>query len=167
MTLITFQDGKPLFRDGKVGTEQACCCGCACQMPLPSGMVPHVSAVVTFPDIPGDCPSGDYPVELDLTLQFGAYYGCVEIDLGEGIVCAIEFYLHCTDGQWYGNPVVFTGPCSRASYTCTIGNGGFIGTGETYALPSSKQDGTCLPTFGEFSAELPLDIVYTFTISFA
>lgn len=26
MTLITFQDGKPLFRDGKVGTEQACCC---------------------------------------------------------------------------------------------------------------------------------------------
>ena len=28
MTLITFQDGKPVMRDGKVGTEQACCCGC-------------------------------------------------------------------------------------------------------------------------------------------
>lgn len=28
MTLITFQDGKPVFRDGKVGTEQECCCGC-------------------------------------------------------------------------------------------------------------------------------------------
>lgn len=27
MTLITFKDGKPLMRDGKVGTEQACCCG--------------------------------------------------------------------------------------------------------------------------------------------
>lgn len=27
MTLITFQDGKPVLRDGKVGTEQACCCG--------------------------------------------------------------------------------------------------------------------------------------------
>jgi hypothetical protein len=26
MTLITFQDGKPVLRDGKVGTEQACCC---------------------------------------------------------------------------------------------------------------------------------------------
>jgi hypothetical protein len=29
MTLITFQDGKPVMRDGKVGTEQACCCGCS------------------------------------------------------------------------------------------------------------------------------------------
>ena len=28
MTLITFSDGKPVLRDGKVGTEQACCCGC-------------------------------------------------------------------------------------------------------------------------------------------
>ena len=27
MTLITFQDGQPVMRDGKVGTEQACCCG--------------------------------------------------------------------------------------------------------------------------------------------
>jgi len=26
MTLITFQDGKPIMRDGKVGTEQGCCC---------------------------------------------------------------------------------------------------------------------------------------------
>lgn len=26
MTLITFQDGAVVFRDGKVGTEQACCC---------------------------------------------------------------------------------------------------------------------------------------------
>ena len=26
MTLITFQDGKPVLRDGQVGTEQACCC---------------------------------------------------------------------------------------------------------------------------------------------
>ena len=27
MTPITFQDGKPVMRDGKVGTEQECCCG--------------------------------------------------------------------------------------------------------------------------------------------
>lgn len=26
MTLITFQDGKPVLRDGKIGTEQDCCC---------------------------------------------------------------------------------------------------------------------------------------------
>lgn len=30
MTLITWQDGGPLFKDGKVGTEQGCCCGCDC-----------------------------------------------------------------------------------------------------------------------------------------
>lgn len=30
MTLITFQDGKVVFRDGKVGTEQACCCEQGC-----------------------------------------------------------------------------------------------------------------------------------------
>ena len=28
MTLITLQDGKIVVRDGQVGTEQACCCGC-------------------------------------------------------------------------------------------------------------------------------------------
>ena len=27
MTLITLQDGRIVLRDGKVGTEQACCCG--------------------------------------------------------------------------------------------------------------------------------------------
>jgi len=28
MTLITFKDGQPVMRDGKVGTEHECCCGC-------------------------------------------------------------------------------------------------------------------------------------------
>ena len=33
MTLITFQDGKPVLRDGKVGTEQECCCeSCSCSI---------------------------------------------------------------------------------------------------------------------------------------
>jgi hypothetical protein len=27
MTLITFENGSPVFRDGKVGTAQGCCCG--------------------------------------------------------------------------------------------------------------------------------------------
>lgn len=32
MTLITFTDGKPVMRDGKVGTGETCCCakGCDC-----------------------------------------------------------------------------------------------------------------------------------------
>jgi hypothetical protein len=31
MTLITFQDGAVVFRDGQVGTEQACCCEDECE----------------------------------------------------------------------------------------------------------------------------------------
>lgn len=31
MTLITFSDGKPVMRDGKVGTQQECCCSPPCQ----------------------------------------------------------------------------------------------------------------------------------------
>jgi hypothetical protein len=34
MTLITLQDGKIVLRDGKVGTEEACCCG---ECPQPYG----------------------------------------------------------------------------------------------------------------------------------
>lgn len=30
MTLVTFQDGRVVMRDGKVGTEQACCCNPCC-----------------------------------------------------------------------------------------------------------------------------------------
>jgi hypothetical protein len=33
MTLITLQGGKLVLRDGKVGTEQACCCDAECVCP--------------------------------------------------------------------------------------------------------------------------------------
>jgi hypothetical protein len=44
MTLITFQDGKPLMKDGKIGTEQECCCKkcqgpCDEENPCPEGCV--------------------------------------------------------------------------------------------------------------------------------
>lgn len=32
MTLIAFENGGPVFRDGKVGTEQGCCCGCCAEV---------------------------------------------------------------------------------------------------------------------------------------
>lgn len=36
MTLITFRDGKVLMRDGKVGSEQSCCCNqCRCSLECP------------------------------------------------------------------------------------------------------------------------------------
>lgn len=39
MTLITFKDGKPVMRDGLIGTEQQCCCvanqPCSCESAEP------------------------------------------------------------------------------------------------------------------------------------
>ena len=37
MTLITFKDGKPVMRDGHIGTGQPCCCGqpCSCESSEP------------------------------------------------------------------------------------------------------------------------------------
>jgi len=43
MTLITFEDGKAVFRDGKVGTEQACCCDQECPCLEPCGGWPDVN----------------------------------------------------------------------------------------------------------------------------
>jgi hypothetical protein len=43
MTTIAFEDGKPVFRDGKVGIQQECCCGPLCsgacdeENPCPEG----------------------------------------------------------------------------------------------------------------------------------
>jgi hypothetical protein len=39
MTLITFKGGKPVLRDGQVGTEQACCCACVSDDDCPEGQV--------------------------------------------------------------------------------------------------------------------------------
>lgn len=36
MTQITFKDGKPVMRDGKIGVGEACCCG-VCRLECPQG----------------------------------------------------------------------------------------------------------------------------------
>jgi hypothetical protein len=48
MTAITVQDGAVVVRDGKVGTEAACCCepGCSAFCPEPEG---DITAKVSFP----------------------------------------------------------------------------------------------------------------------
>jgi len=47
MTLITIQDGKVVLRDGKVGTEQACCCGVCGECAFPRFLSVTISG---FPD---------------------------------------------------------------------------------------------------------------------
>jgi len=52
MTLITFQDGQVVFRDGAVGTEQSCCCDGGGEGPEPE---PETEGVCTI--VPDDCNS--------------------------------------------------------------------------------------------------------------
>lgn len=48
MTTITVQDGKIVMRDGKVGTEQACCCPkCRCDLECPEFSGADVSVTGT------------------------------------------------------------------------------------------------------------------------
>lgn len=48
MTLITFRNGKVLMRDGKVGSEQACCCNqCRCELVCPEIAGAQVSVTGT------------------------------------------------------------------------------------------------------------------------
>jgi hypothetical protein len=88
MTTITTQDGKIVFRDGRVGTGQGCCCdgggdgGCAesCDAELTAtGSIGGMTATVVIP-IPGGGSSrfnkpdgsGDY-VEVDASIICGTY----------------------------------------------------------------------------------------------
>jgi len=85
MTLITFQDGSPILKDGKVGTEQACCCdggGCAasCEDELTvTGSIGGMTATV-ITTIPGagaarfdkNDGSGDF-VAVDASIICGAF----------------------------------------------------------------------------------------------
>jgi hypothetical protein len=59
MTLITFQDGKPLMKDdGQIGTEQECCCDDAAPSDSCCGWSCEYVADIVFPDIedPEDIP---------------------------------------------------------------------------------------------------------------
>jgi hypothetical protein len=84
MTLITFEDGKVVFRDGAVGTEQACCC--------------TPSECEDDEDCPLACPPGKVEVEC-----FGQRF-CFEqdcIDFSGGDPC---FGVGGPCGPFGGNP---------------------------------------------------------------
>ena len=107
MTLITFQDGSPILKDGKIGIEQACCCGgnegvCNC-----FGGAWPVSVTVDFCMLedsatPGqgqcNCPADGYAALLNQT-----------------VVCDFEgTFDHASCGDFRphtpGNPGVFRNP---------------------------------------------------------
>ena len=68
MTLITFQDGSPILKDGKIGTEQACCCG-KCAVPCPDYCCPEG-------ELGGFPPNGVFYLGDASQLSFTNVYDC-------------------------------------------------------------------------------------------
>lgn len=178
MTLITWQDGQPVFRDGKIGTEQDCCCSCECAAgDSLTGKTISCTATLTLPNVPGDCPAGTYTVTFQLLWDAGLlnYQGCAAVDFGGGIFGRVVALLVC-DGETYGPPARWTsvcdfstnGDCDFQNGTCQIG--GFLGFFNPFAganqHTSSTIDGVCVPNANTFTRTDPdLNITSSYTIS--
>ena len=91
MTLITLQDGKIVLRDGKVGTEQACCCDQGC------------CAQVMWHRVHGECSNlpDDY-LDFDVDEDCYAYYVFEDWDCENPLVGR-----DCGDGGEYGQCNVY------------------------------------------------------------
>jgi hypothetical protein len=117
VTLITLQEGKLVLRDGKVGTEQACCCG-EC-VPCPGQVYVQIEEQVFAvtsknsqnPDIFSLCYEYDniFPPEDNIVFWFSerfirAYYECLSAEL---------LRIHVTVG-WDSQDVFFgcSGSCA-------------------------------------------------------
>lgn len=170
MTQITVQDGKIVLRDGKVGTGAGCCCGgdCECDLIALHGSSKSIMATVTvtLPDVPGDCPSGEYTVNLELTtLSSADIFGCQNFEIGpicyvdpftQENICyyltaAVSLRLKCEGGQYRSYAAFSTIPCAGGGYACTIGSGGYVGFEATQpeesAIHESRVlDGVCVPS---------------------
>ena len=90
MTLITFQDGKPVLRDGKVGTGQGCCCKQDCSRCIRNGewdcqyttketcedcTRTYTCDEARQTECDGDCPDGFTPGD-PMTVQVEPTPGC-------------------------------------------------------------------------------------------
>jgi hypothetical protein len=100
MTLITIQDGKIVLRDGKVGTEQACCCG---------------------GDEPCECPTCEAPEANCFILSFVCmnWSGCVCCNLynpPDGAIAGPLNLLYQGDNTW-----VASSATQSASLSCVNG----------------------------------------------
>lgn len=154
-----------------LGSPCSPCCNeeeelpCNCLYPFPNGLVATVSASITFPNVAGDCPAGQYAVAFDLVDVGGLYAGQGEIDLGNSIIVCVVFELLCNSGVWTATLYVFTSPCA-GFLSCTIGGGGFAAAIGSLSVPSYVQDEGCLPSPLTFSAELAHGVVYDFALTF-
>lgn len=82
MTLITWFDNKPLFRDGFVATEQECCCQRCCGIPANCTLTFYVNGEdFVYDHETGDWVSATDPTYIYPFIDFG---GCQEETMGTG-----------------------------------------------------------------------------------
>jgi hypothetical protein len=119
MTLITFDDGKVVFRDGAVGTEQACCCGGEpCSGPCDNDNLCEPNCECKDPDTGAIAVSGE----------------C------EQSPCENEFdCFYCPEGTWrartHPNETAFPGANKLTGGCCPVGEYTYP-TGSTVANPA-------------------------------
>lgn len=135
MTEIAWQDGGPVFRDGKLGTGQGCCCIAPCVMPC-VGLLPGSPTVtMEYTAIIGDgstCAPQTINRTLTLTgLITSPFYGSETtlVDLGDGATAQLQAYLRCdsVEGGWYSYAAIST-------FGCAFEGGAWIG-GQTPFKP--------------------------------
>lgn len=126
MTLITFQDGRAVMRDGKVGTEQACCCQPPCVCPD----LESLCISLTLTDYNGNVSNAD---QADFF-----WFGGVGTAFIDGFSYSVS--ISCADGVisvfagWAGfiENCVCTSGGSATSYSCD-------GTADWYARTTLLQ----------------------------
>jgi hypothetical protein len=86
MTLITFDNGKPVLKNGKIGAEQGCCCNNCCQVSFTvhSGLCQH--------NPPFDYTEEELQAFCD---AFQSQYDCLQ-----GVMESLGFTV--TQGEWPG-----------------------------------------------------------------
>lgn len=145
MTKVTFRNGKPVMRDSKVGTGQACCCG-GCHRCMIAGQrdcryITEESCEecerqcfeVVQTECSGECPDGyqpdaDYPPSISITVDScwspDSYSAEVDVAIGCGVI------LSATITSQYGTlaklgrvaPTVTAAPTD--AWYCTQGGSG-------------------------------------------
>ena len=148
MTLIAFQDGKPILTDGKVGTEQACCCvegeePCSCGFVLPEGCeVDYIAVTLEFRF--NNCGNGLATQEFILNDEndFGLW---VDPLLDEnGNVFQANVSLQCSGGQYRISWIVIaTG--QTCFYICDESQGFIAGLARGFPIITQTYKGFCCP----------------------
>jgi hypothetical protein len=167
MTLITFQDGQPVLRGGKVGTEQACCCGQSCQCTAYSPEFINLSCQIdyisfdieiSFPLCNGNTGAKQGTLLLQNPGRLGLYPWWDAIDLNDaGAACDYLVYggLGCGTStnalgeilnRWHLWLVVDAGTCCGNTRAICYGSfTGWSAFGLFFPIGAREVEGACCP----------------------